>query len=83
MTRKELIVGELEIMEHALGAKSKSPGYRNHYAIGEDCDEYATICGLCVKGLMARGRRIPGGLIYFNVTPAGQELIGCKEQEAE
>lgn len=81
MTRKELTVGELEIMEHALGAKSKAPGYRNHYAAGEGCDNYATICNLVEKGLMARGRT--HGTILFHVTPAGQELIGCKEQEAE
>ncbi len=70
---------QTEILRHTLGADSRSPGYRNHYAAEPNGDNYADILALVEMGLMKRGRDIPGGLIYFHVTEAGQELIGVKE----
>jgi hypothetical protein len=79
MTKKELTVGELTILEHALGAQSKTPGYRNYFATDESGVNYKIISDLIGKGLMCKGRGIPGGMFYFHVTKEGQDLIGCHE----
>ena len=66
----------IEILRHTLGADGRVPGYRNYFAADEEGDNYATITELVGMGLMQRGVTIPGGLIYFHVTEAGQDLIG-------
>lgn len=68
---------QIDMMRHALGADGRAPGYRNHYAAEPDDAEINVLVEL---GLMRRGYDIPGGLRYFHVTEAGQEMVGIKEQ---
>lgn len=67
-----------DLMFHALGGGSRRPGFRNHFAADPEGDDYQTIQELVADGLMRRGATIPGGLVYFHVTEAGQELMGIK-----
>lgn len=67
---------ERSMMRHALGADGKLPGYRNVYVTEDDAPAGLVWEGLVARGLAQRGRVIPGGLVPYRVTMAGQELIG-------
>lgn len=75
----------VELLHHALGMRKRNyrrklewwldnDNHRNYFATGPDCDGYSEIVALEELGLMKRGRDIPGGLIYFHVTPEGMKL---------
>ncbi len=64
---------ELAIMRHALAADHhSSPGFRNYYA-AEPEDE--RLPAMEAKGLVKRGRDIPGGLVYYHVTDRWKKAL--------
>ena len=64
-----------EILEHALGLNYRKKSYRNRFATAPDCDHWNDVQALVGAGLMREGRTLPGGLIYFYVTPAGLDAL--------
>lgn len=78
----DLTPRERDLLEHTVGFRSKSPGFRNHFCTGPDTDDWDDIQELCRRGLM-RLTKPPtdwlGGMSVFAVTPAGKEAIGLKE----
>lgn len=73
---------EKELLWHTLGMKRvnyrnalawwlNNDNHRNHFAADLGHDDNKTLLGLVDRGLMKRGRDIPGGLVYFHVTPEG------------
>ena len=68
---------EIRIMRHALGADSRSPGFRNHYC-AEANNKALPL--MAEKGLMFRGRTINEGRdVYYHVTPEWREVLGLPE----
>lgn len=66
--------GERHILEHSLGWKNRTPGYRNHYTCGADSDAWPTLQALVARGLMCVSRPPGddlGGMTVFAVTPEG------------
>lgn len=73
---------QFDILHHSLGMVRKNyrrkldwwldnENHRNHFATAPDCDHYGDCVALETRGLMKRGRQIPGGLTHFHVTPDG------------
>ena len=72
---------EIGVMRHALGADSRSPGFRNHYAAEPGDPELEA---MVEKGLMFRGRAFPedmGGLAYYHVTDEWREALGIPKDD--
>jgi len=63
---------QLQILQHSLGVDQYGQGsrYRNHYAIGPECSDFAELKALEALGFM-QDRGLWGGMHYFTVTPAG------------
>jgi|JI10StandDraft_1071094.scaffolds.fasta_scaffold22761_12 hypothetical protein len=77
MEAKNLSSRQVEILKHAVGYGSKSPGYRNHFCAEIGSDDHATCLILEDAGLMEAGLRINGGRDqYFLVNRAGGEAVG-------
>ena len=70
-----------DVLRHALGADSPSPGYRNHYVIGPDCADWDLLQSCVRDGLMVE-RPYGGapGMSIFRVTELGQELVAVRYQ---
>lgn len=73
---------QIEMLRHATGADSESPGYRNYYyAKSNDAD----CLGLVEAGLMAGPQHTDGmfgkGRGMFYVTEKGFKLLGFKERK--
>lgn len=66
---------ELEVMSHALGARSATPGYRNHFCTGEGSTDYPICEALVVKGLMTKHTRNWTPDNIYVVTPAGRKFV--------
>lgn len=70
-----LTPAQLHILRHSLGLDDNGHGnqYRNHYAIGPECDDFQELIQLCEMGLMHDlGRQsMWGGMHAFCVTPKG------------
>jgi hypothetical protein len=65
---------EWHVMAHATAWDSKDRLYRNHFCAGPGHDDWATIQGLCERGLMRISRKpsaLSGGDTVFLVTRAG------------
>lgn len=65
---------EIHIMQHATGWLSRWPLYRNHFCAGPGHDDFGTIQGLIVRGLMRVSREpspLSGGDTVFCVTAIG------------
>jgi hypothetical protein len=62
---------ELETLRHSLGLSISSKAFRNHYATDPG---HPKLEALVSKGLMVKGRQIPGGLMYYHSTEAGIAL---------
>lgn len=76
MTRPITLL-EREVMDHALGRTypNKARDYRNHFAARPGSEDYEVWERLEVDQLAQRGRTIPGGLVYFQVTEAGKQAL--------
>ena len=66
---------EYDVLAHALGARGKEPGYRNHFCTGEGSDDYPTCESLVAKGLMARHAASWTPDYLYTVTPAGRVFV--------
>lgn len=65
---------ELEVMRHALGADSRTPGYRNYYCTGVGD---ALLQAMAAKGLMKAGRTINEGRDrYYSVPEEWRKTLG-------
>lgn len=64
---------EIAILQHSVGNKSKNTCTRNYFCSDSDAPD---LIALVAKGLMRKGRDIPGGSSYFSVTDAGFDIIG-------
>jgi hypothetical protein len=69
---------ERHVLEHATGARSRSPGYRNHYAAGSDHEMWQTLQGLVDRGLMrvSTDHRKLHTMHTFSATRTGFAAIG-------
>jgi hypothetical protein len=75
-----LTLQERHVMAHSTGWDSgkRSRLYRNHFCASEGHDDWATLQGLCARGLMRVGRKpgpLSGGDTVFVVTESGIELL--------
>lgn len=61
----------LDMMKHAWGFDSNSPGYRNYFATHNDKDWDA----MCESGLAVKGNTDESGMIYYHVSPLGIEVL--------
>lgn len=74
----------MDIIIHALGLTPRGSrrlrrwSYRNNYATDENID--GIVLAMTERGLMRRGRAIPGGLTYYHVTDAGAEFAGVNNR---
>ena len=72
---------ERELLRHALGADSDSPGYRNYFAASPGTPNDRAWKAMVASGL-ARGpwsREVADALRFYSVSEAGQDAIGIKE----
>jgi len=72
---------ERELLRHALGADSDSPGYRNHFAASPGTPADLAWAAMVASGL-ARGpwaSTMAGPLKFYAASEAGQEAVGIKE----
>jgi hypothetical protein len=68
-----ITVGDLDNLRHMVGAASRTPGFRNHFAPGgKDVD---SMLRLEAAGLVIRGRRYEE-TFFFHATEAGCKVIG-------
>ncbi len=74
----ELTLAERDVLEHALGASGRNPGYRNHYVTDEGTTAYCVCCELEEKGMMRRHVRDWVTGVIFTVTASGQSEIGIR-----
>lgn len=69
----------LHILQHSLGVNQYGQGqqYRNHYAIGPECDTFALCVELAGMGLMEDKGPVEmwGGMHGFIVTDAGRRAM--------
>jgi hypothetical protein len=69
----------LHILQHSLGVDQYGQGqqYRNHYAIGQECDTFSLCVELAGMGFMEDTGKVAmwGGLHGFIVTDAGRRAM--------
>lgn len=80
MTQKQI-----EILEHAIGARSKTPGYRNRFCASVDDKDVVELVELVGLGLMygpfQTGGTVGVGYGMFYVTVKGKDILGVKESK--
>jgi hypothetical protein len=73
---------QIEMLRHAVGADSKSAGYRNRYCTEvDDADALALVKDGLMTGPQYTDGSVGKGFGLFFVTKSGFDLMGIKEKE--
>lgn len=81
LLRAYLTPKQRHILEHALGAVGKEPGYRNHF-VADATSEDGIVCeSLCSIGLMTRHQHSRPHYNVYAATSYGQRAVGITERK--
>lgn len=81
MTKRTLSERETEILRHAVGYDSRTPGFRNYFCASLGSEDHDVCYHLAMIGLMDIGPAINGGRDqYFFVNQEGGEALELDEK---